>query len=266
MRYSPVPSCFGGNRPSLRVNSVSVVTRSIETIEFWGGDLALDFANTTEGPGKDHLRSYADLVTWTRRAGVLPADRAPARATSTAPASCAPRSTTCSRGDAGGRRVRTLLDLYAEAVTAGTIVDGDVRVDGPPSRPAAVADRRRRRRPAAVRPARARSSSAPTALALPRPQPQRLTPLVLDGRVRRAREDAPLPRVAARVNRLAAAAHRHELRRSAWRASPALGVLDAVQDRVAVDAVELGEELRGGRVGVERGAQVVGDLAVFGES
>ena len=63
---------FGGNQPSLRVNSVSVVTRSIETIEFWGGDLALDFANTTEGPGKDHLCSYADLVTWARRAGVLP--------------------------------------------------------------------------------------------------------------------------------------------------------------------------------------------------
>ena len=37
------------------------------------GDLALDFANTTDGPDKDHLRSYADLVTWARRAGVLPA-------------------------------------------------------------------------------------------------------------------------------------------------------------------------------------------------
>ena len=68
-----------------------VVTRSIENIEFWGGDLALDFANTLEGargepPEKDHLRDYGDLVTWTRRAGALPegvrlkgADLTPAR-------------------------------------------------------------------------------------------------------------------------------------------------------------------------------------------
>jgi len=26
-----------------------VVTRTIDNIEFWGGDLALDFANTLEG-------------------------------------------------------------------------------------------------------------------------------------------------------------------------------------------------------------------------
>jgi predicted RNA-binding Zn ribbon-like protein len=54
-----------------------VVTRTIENIEFWGNDVALDFANTLEGtrgepPAKDHLHTYADLVTWSRRAGVLP--------------------------------------------------------------------------------------------------------------------------------------------------------------------------------------------------
>jgi predicted RNA-binding Zn ribbon-like protein len=58
---------------------VLVVTqRTVENIEFWGGDLALDFANTLEGtrdepPDKDHLGSYGDLVTWARRAGALPA-------------------------------------------------------------------------------------------------------------------------------------------------------------------------------------------------
>ena len=56
-----------------------MVTRTIETIEFWGGDLALDFANTVEGdpPRIDHLSDYADLVTWARRAGVLPANVRP---------------------------------------------------------------------------------------------------------------------------------------------------------------------------------------------
>jgi predicted RNA-binding Zn ribbon-like protein len=97
-----------------------VVTRSIETIEFWGNDLALDFANTIEAEDKDHLRSYGDLVTWARRAGVLPATVRP-------------------HGDLGralelraaihdvfttGGSQRTLLGFYAEAVLAGRIEDG----------------------------------------------------------------------------------------------------------------------------------------------
>ena len=98
-----------------------MVTRSIETIEFWGGDLALDFANTTEGPGKDHLRSYADLVTWTRRAGVLPPTVRPIGDLHRA------QELRSAIHDVftAGRSLRTLLDFYAEAVTAGTIVDGE---------------------------------------------------------------------------------------------------------------------------------------------
>ena len=62
-----------------------MVTRTIENIEFWANDLALDFANTLEGPRdgpveKDHLRSAADVVTWARRAGALPEGGRPARA------------------------------------------------------------------------------------------------------------------------------------------------------------------------------------------
>jgi len=104
----------------LRVNSVLVVTRSIENIEFWGGDLALDFANTTEGPGKDHLRSYADLVTWTRRAGVLPPTVRPQGDLDRA---LELRAAIYDAFTTGGS-LRTLLDFYAEAVRAGTIEDG----------------------------------------------------------------------------------------------------------------------------------------------
>jgi predicted RNA-binding Zn ribbon-like protein len=56
----------------LRVNSGLVVTRTIETIEFWGGDLALDFANTVEGtrPHRSpaRLRGPRDLDATGRRA------------------------------------------------------------------------------------------------------------------------------------------------------------------------------------------------------
>jgi predicted RNA-binding Zn ribbon-like protein len=113
---------FGGNQALLRVNSCSVVTRSIDTIEFWGGDLALDFANTTDGPGKDHLRTYADLVTWARRAGALPSTVRPhggdlERAREL-------RSAIYDVFTTGGS-LPTLLRFHAEAVAAGTIEDGE---------------------------------------------------------------------------------------------------------------------------------------------
>jgi predicted RNA-binding Zn ribbon-like protein len=107
-----------------------VVTRTIENIEFWGNDLALDFANTVEGdpPERDHLLGYADLVTWTRRAGVLPAnvrpdgDLAPARELRAAIYGV------FSALAAGKRPPRAalhaLLRIHADAVREGTIEDG----------------------------------------------------------------------------------------------------------------------------------------------
>ena len=84
---------------ALRVNSGLVVTRTIETIEFWGGDLALDFANTVEGGTRariDHLRDYGgprDLDAAGRRAA---RERAAGGRPRRPPASCATRSTACS--------------------------------------------------------------------------------------------------------------------------------------------------------------------------
>jgi predicted RNA-binding Zn ribbon-like protein len=98
-----------------------VVTRSIENIEFWGNDLALDFANTTEGPDKDHLRTYADLVTWARRAGALPPT---ARVTRGDLDRARELRAAIAEVFTTGGALRPLLDFYAEAVRAGTIVDG----------------------------------------------------------------------------------------------------------------------------------------------
>ena len=101
-----------------------MVTRSIDNIEFWGGDLALDFANTTEGPGKDHLRAYADLVTWAHRAGALPPDVRPQQGDLRRAREL--RSAiygVFARDDP--RAQRTLLRFYAEAVAVATIEDGD---------------------------------------------------------------------------------------------------------------------------------------------
>ena len=108
-----------------------VTPRTVDNIEFWGNHLALDFANTLEGPPgeppeKDHLHTYADLVTWARRAGMLPEGARP-------------------RGDDLGRTrelraaiaqvfsapeppsapLRTLLEIHGEAVIHGTIRGGD---------------------------------------------------------------------------------------------------------------------------------------------
>jgi predicted RNA-binding Zn ribbon-like protein len=101
-----------------------VVTRSIDNIEFWGGDLALDFANTTEGPEKDHLRTYADLVTWTRRAGVLAEGERPQQGgLRHARELRAAIYGVFARDDP--RAMKKLLRFYGEAVTQATIVDGE---------------------------------------------------------------------------------------------------------------------------------------------
>jgi len=112
-----------------------VTTRTVENIEFWGGDLALDFANTLEGargepPDKDHLRSYADLVTWARRAGALPARVRPqggdperARALR---AAIYDVFAAVVAGDAPPpRALDPLLSVHAEAVREGTLEAGD---------------------------------------------------------------------------------------------------------------------------------------------
>jgi predicted RNA-binding Zn ribbon-like protein len=122
---------FGGNRATLRVNSCLVVTRSAGNIELWGGDLALDFANTLEGPrdrqaDKDHLRSYADLVAWARRAGALPAGARPqAGDLERARELRAAIYDVFSSAKPPRAALRTVLDLYAEAVEAGTLRDGE---------------------------------------------------------------------------------------------------------------------------------------------
>jgi predicted RNA-binding Zn ribbon-like protein len=50
------------------------------SLHFIGGRVCLDFANTTSGRGSDqhleHLLHYDDLVSWTRRAGLLSGDEA----------------------------------------------------------------------------------------------------------------------------------------------------------------------------------------------
>jgi len=107
-----------------------VVTRSIENIEFWGGDLALDFANTTEGPGKDHLRDFADLVTWTRRAGALPptarVERGDLGRALELRAAIYDVFAALASDDAPPRgALRSLLAVHADAVREGTLEDGD---------------------------------------------------------------------------------------------------------------------------------------------
>lgn len=53
--------------------------RTLDTLEMVGGALCLDFVNTINSriaPEHDYLRSYADLVGWSARAGILSADDA----------------------------------------------------------------------------------------------------------------------------------------------------------------------------------------------
>jgi len=101
---------------------IMVVTapRTIANVPLWGNDLALDFANTTEGPGKDHLRSYDDLVTWARRVGVLPA--------TVRPKGDLDRARELRAAIYGvftsGAGLDVLLAFHAEAVARGTIEVG----------------------------------------------------------------------------------------------------------------------------------------------
>jgi predicted RNA-binding Zn ribbon-like protein len=112
-----------------------VVTRTIETIEFWANDLALDFANTLEGarddpPDKDHLTRYADLVTWARRAGALPGRARPRRGdldrARELRASIYEVFSALARGDRPPPgALRALLAVHVDAVREGTIDEGD---------------------------------------------------------------------------------------------------------------------------------------------
>jgi predicted RNA-binding Zn ribbon-like protein len=100
-----------------------VVTRTIENVPLWGNDLALDFANTTEGADKDHLRTYDDLVIWARRTGALPATVRPRGDLSRGRAL---RDAIYGVFAAGDRRaLKVLLRFHAEAVAHGTIEDGE---------------------------------------------------------------------------------------------------------------------------------------------
>jgi predicted RNA-binding Zn ribbon-like protein len=112
-----------------------VVTRTIENIEFWGNDLALDFANTLEGargepPEKDHLTCYPDLVTWARRAGALPGRARPRPGDldrgRELRAAIYDVFAAVASGDAPPRgAVGSLLAVHADAVREGTIAEGD---------------------------------------------------------------------------------------------------------------------------------------------
>ncbi len=110
-----------------------MVTRTIENIEFLGNDLALDFANTIElpsdGPDTDHLRTYADLVTWARRAGALPegarlksADLTPARQLRQAIADVFSALAAGRQPPKGA--LRALSNVYADAVENGVLAAG----------------------------------------------------------------------------------------------------------------------------------------------
>ena len=123
-----------------------MVTRTIENIEFWADDLALDFANTLEGArgepaDKDHLTSFADLVTWARRAGALPGrarwrggDLDRARALRAAIYDVFAAVADGKRPPRGA--LRSLLAVHADAVREGTLEQGNwVWTGSHPDRP-----------------------------------------------------------------------------------------------------------------------------------
>jgi predicted RNA-binding Zn ribbon-like protein len=64
------------------VKHQSLTSGRAATVHLIGGRVCLDFANTTSGRGTDqhleHLLRFDDLVVWSRRTGLLPADEAAA--------------------------------------------------------------------------------------------------------------------------------------------------------------------------------------------
>ena len=111
-----------------------MVTRSVENIEFWGNDLALDFANTIERPADgsavtDHLHAYADLVTWARRAGALPEGARPGggdleRARRLRAAIADVFAAQATGGRSPRASMRALMVAYGDAVQNGVLAAG----------------------------------------------------------------------------------------------------------------------------------------------
>jgi predicted RNA-binding Zn ribbon-like protein len=123
----------------------------LEKLELAGGDLALDFANTVEGPREgpattDHLGDYDDLVAWAARAGTIdaPTARALARRAARNPAEAASALASGRLRDALGQTfgglargttlpraaLAALRDAAADAVLASRPAPGALRWDG----------------------------------------------------------------------------------------------------------------------------------------
>jgi predicted RNA-binding Zn ribbon-like protein len=117
----------------LPVNFGLVVTRTIETVDLIGGDLALDFANTLEAthdgaPHQEHLRAPADLVAWARRVDAVPHAAAPhdldaARAVRAAIQ--AVFAAVAAGHTPPAAPLRALLAAHATAVSEGRLAPGD---------------------------------------------------------------------------------------------------------------------------------------------
>ena len=114
-----------------------VTGTNIDDLALLGGDLALDFANTLVGPrdvppDRDFVGSYADLVTWARRTGALPAAARPRGGAADLERARALREAIFDvfAAHATGRPPRraslgSVLAAHADAVAHGSIEDGD---------------------------------------------------------------------------------------------------------------------------------------------
>ena len=110
-----------------------MVTRTIETVDLIGGDLALDFANTLEAthegePHQDHLRTPADLLTWARRTGALPHGGRPGdldAALALRAAIQAVFGAVATGGVPPADSLDLLLAAHGEAVAEGRLAPGD---------------------------------------------------------------------------------------------------------------------------------------------
>ena len=189
---------FGGN------------ARTIENIELLGDDLALDFANTLEathagephrGPpahyrGPRHLGAPRRRAARPRRAAARRPRRG-ARAAGRDPRRLHRGRDRRARRPAGA--ARRAARRARRRGPRGRLTPGDPG-RGTGSSRTARCGRSRSPPSTSCAPGAARAAEAlrQLQLAVPRPHPQRLAALVLDGRVRRPDEDAPLPRRAAR--------------------------------------------------------------------